>query len=225
MSIIPFVIAAKSRGVSKNSIENALEGFAVIPALPIMAACSIYDKIVDLKDSLKTKVRMSKNKVEFKDCAEEWKKLSEGKVGQVERQIDGNSEVLVLHTENGPLIRTSSVGDVVLSPDKETTRMGEKTSYTGVVEIEVNEKKQYVMCQDFGFAQSEVYTDPNYDERRFFNTDGTILTETGEKIDCASFATRFSDQPAPSDDFFKMIGEVGVTFDRLTPNFDMGIRD
>ena len=221
MSIIPIIGAGvKGGSISKDGVEDLMGAIVSIPMTTILASCSIYEGLVNFKNKIKNRVQLNKNKIEFKDIAEEWRKLSEGKVGTLEKHTEGNSTVIVIHTENGPMIRSTTMGNVVKSADGETMFSGKKVSYTGIQEVENNGKKQRIMYNNFGIAQSDLLVDNNRDEIIIYNTDGSQFSENGEKVDCFGTDRIYEGQPAPMGEFYQTCRDLKEWFQNMEKSMD-----
>ena len=180
----------------------------------------LADKVIAAVNSTRQKVKEKKEKKgnikEYGSLIDSYKKLSEGKVGSVESYKDEKSglEIIVIHTENGPFVKTKQSGNVVLLGSEDATAPGIKISYTGLREVEGKDgKKEMAFIKDVSFSQSKMMRDHNFEERIAYRVGGEVLTEGGERKDLSTFKAIFAGDTEPTGESWNFVYNVAKDFD------------
>ena len=211
MSLVPFILMGKG---GKGGADMG-EGLAMLIASPLIAAEKIGEGFVAIKNAIVQRAQLRANKKEFEEITEQYAKLSEGKVGTVEtfKNEEDNSITTVIHTENGPFTRIERTGKVVHSRDGSSFVEGSSVSYSGLREVvDQNGNTTLAFANDVTVSTSEPFSNFNKDVIVAYNTNGTMLTETGLKSNFENFESVYEGQPAPTGGAFAVTEGLAADF-------------
>lgn len=213
MSSVPIITAAAASKGKGKSIGSENEAFfaVVIGApfvLPMIAGLGVSKGIKKLVGVIKENAQTKARKKEFNKALEKNKELSEGKVGTVEvlEDKENNTKTTIIFTENGPLVKTESFGDVVSFKDEGEAialeKMGNKKifhhkvdweckqgvrsiSYSGFMPVaDEKGKESLIYMEDVSFSRASspeyVHEWSEYAWYRTFNN--KAITKNGKEI-------------------------------------------
>ena len=210
MSLIPFMMMGKSgKGADLG------EGLAMLLASPLILAEKTAEGFEAIKNAVVRRAEIRANKKEFEEIKNDYIKLSEGKVGTVEtfRDEEKNTTTTIIHTENGPFTKIEKTGSVVHDSTGETFKEGTVVSYTGLREVTDKEgNTTLAFLNDVSVAESQPFVNYNHDTIVGYNTNGTMLTETGLKSDYETVTSVYEGQPAPTGGAFDVVNGAAADF-------------
>ena len=138
-------------------------------------------------DTMKKKAELKANKEKYNKALKKFKELSVGKVGtfEVEEYEDQNIKKTIIHTENGPMVKTEYIG-LIVETDKYGIPIGGdnhkmipgnlKVSYSGFFPFVVeNEKQEMVFVEDATYSRD---AKPQYRGREGWELNASFSAKT-----------------------------------------------
>ena len=171
-----------------------------------------------IRTAIVNKAQKNANIKEFKEVLGAYSQLSKGKEGKVEvyKSPDGKTSMTIIHTENGPFVRTEKTHYGAKNPDGSAVR-GTSVSFTGIRTVTDKQGKETLaFINEAEQGVSLPRSDLSRDNFFSYNTGGQVLTETGEKNDLHCYTTEHTEEyvapPAPTVGTFGLVQSVEQDF-------------
>ena len=216
MSMIPFlVLGAAHKGGGSAMGEEIGMAIAAPIAAAFMGAEKIGEGFQAIKNGIVQRAQLRANKKEFEEVKQSYVDLSKGKEGTVEvfKNEADNSITTIIHTENGPFTRIEKSGEVVTGPNGTAVYTGTSVSYSGLREVTDKQgNTTLAFIDEATIATSTPFNNPNHDSIVMYNSEGTMLTETGIKSNLENVSSTYEGQPAPTTGSYAVIEGISADF-------------